>query len=389
MSAPRTVLELQLARLWEGLLEAGPVGVQDDFFELGGDSMAAAELVAVLERRWGVSLSLDRLLPGLTVERLARLLSAAEPSRSGSPLVPIQPEGTRPPFFCVHPSGGSVLCYLDLARLLGTLGTGRPFHGLQGPDPRSGREPFERIEDMAAVYLKAIREVRPRGPWLLGGYSFGGYVALEMARQLTAEGTAGEEPPFLALLDTRAPAALHEQPEGGLVADLAAVLERHSLSDEPASLAEEKSLWDDLTELAEVHLRKVYGEEREEGRRRPSRMGALQRFFRAYRFLPTGEEIDYREVRRYLRFLRANFRSSRSYAPAPYPHGAVLFQSTDRLTDAETAPEVHAGRWRRLVADLEIRPVPGHHLSLLAPPAVEVLARELGECLRLTDSAFM
>ncbi|HSN86986.1 MAG TPA: thioesterase domain-containing protein, partial [Thermoanaerobaculia bacterium] len=304
--------------------------------------------------------------------------SAVEPSRSGSPLVPIQPEGSAPPFFCVHPSGGSVLCYLDLARL---LGTGQPFYGLQGPDPRSGREPFERIEEMAAVYLAAIREGGFQGPWRLGGYSFGGCVAFEMARQLVA---AGEEAPFLALLDTRAPLGLDQQPEGGLVADLAAVLERHALDDEAANLAEEKALWDDLTELAEVHLRKVYGEEREPGRRRPSRMGALQRFFRAYRFLPTGEEIDYREVRRYLRFLRANFRSSRAYAPAaPYPHGAVLFQSTDRLTDAETAPEVQAGRWRRLVGELEVRPVPGHHLHLLAAPAVEVLARELGRSLSL------
>lgn len=377
-SAPSTVLELQLARLWEGLLGVEPVGVLDDFFELGGDSMAAAELVAVLERRYGVALSLDRLLPGLTVTRLARLLSAAEPSRSGSPLVPIQPEGSAPPFFCVHPSGGSVLCYLDLSRL---LGTGQPFYGLQGPDPRSGREPFERVEEMAAAYLAAIREGGFQGPWHLGGYSFGGCVAFEMARQLVA---AGEDPPFLALLDTRAPLGLDHQPEGGLVADLAAVLERHALDDEAANLAEEKALWDDLTELAEVHLRKIYGEEREPGRRRPSRMGALQRFFRAYRFLPTGEEIDYREVRRYLRFLRANFRSSRAYTPAvPYPHGAVLFQSTDRLTDAETEPEVQAARWRRLVGDLEIRPVPGHHLNLLAAPAVEVLARELRRSLSL------
>lgn len=376
-SAPGTVLELQLARLWEGLLGVEPVGVLDDFFELGGDSMAAAELVAVLERRYGVALSLDRLLPDLTVARLARLLSAAEPSRSGSPLVPIQPEGSAPPFFCVHPSGGSVLCYLDLARL---LGTGQPFYGLQGPDPRGGREPVERVEEMAAVYLAAIHEGGFRGPLRLGGYSFGGCVAFEMARQLVA---AGEEPPFLALLDTRAPLGLDQQPEGGLVADLAAVLERHPLDDEAANLAEEKALWDDLTELAQVHLRKVYGEENEPGRRRPSRMGALQRFFRAYRFLPTGEEIDYREVRRYLRFLRANFRSSRAYAPAPYPHGAVLFQSTDRLTDAETAPDVQAGRWRGLVGDLEVRPVPGHHLNLLAAPAVEVLAGELRRSLSL------
>ncbi len=401
---PRAILEAQLAEDWRRLLGRAAVGRDDDFFDLGGESMAAVELLAILERRHGLRLALDALLPDLTVARLAGLLqqaailcaAAGAPSGAGrSPLAALRPDGDRPPFVCVHPSGGSVLCYLDLAR---GLAANQPFYGLQGPDPRGSEEPYERIEEMAAAYLAALRAaLPPRSGWAryrLGGYSFGGYVAFEMARQLVA---AGEPPPLVALLDTRAPAARRsgDQPEGGLVADLAAVLERHELEDERPATAEEKRLWDDLAALAERHLGKVYersaagSDEAEAARstaarrdRRPSRMGAIQRFFREYRFLPSGEEIGYAEVRRYLRFLRANFRSSRAYAPEPYDGAVLLIQGTDRLTAAEPPREVQAAGWSALVrGGLEVRAVPGHHLELLAAPAVAALAAEVGSWL--------
>jgi thioesterase domain-containing protein/acyl carrier protein len=399
-AAPRTPLELQLTQLWEELLGVSAIGTGDDFLALGGDSLAAVELTLRLERRFGTAPSLDRLLPGLTVEKLARLLApAAAPARAASPLVAIQPAGDRPPLFCVHPSGGSVLCYLDLAR---RLGPSQPFYGLQGPDPHGGGEPCQRVEEMAAAYLEAVRRAQPAGPYVLGGYSFGGYVALELARLLAVQ---GGPPPLLLLLDSRAPAGTHGQPEGGLVAELAAVLERHDLDDEPADLAAEKRLWDDLTALAGVYVREPHaapagepanrtggspglspGEPAQPSQpgppRRRRRLGAIQRFFRAYRFLPTGEELDYRDVRRYLRLLRANLRTARAYAPAPYPHAAVLLQTGERLTPAETEPRLHAERWAALIqGGLEVRRVPGHHLNLLAPPAVDALAGEIRLCL--------
>lgn len=375
---PAPVLEAELARDWERLLGVAAVARDDDFYDLGGESMAAVELLALVERRYGVALAMDALLPGLTVAGLARRLARAGAEAGAaagprSPLVPLQPAGARPPLVCVHPSGGSVLCYLDLAR---RLGPEQPFYGLQGPDPRSTDEPHQSIETMAAAYLAPLRDAWPREPYSLGGYSFGGYVAFEMARQLVA---AGEEPPLVALLDTRAPAAVRprgEQPEGGLIADLAAVLERHSLEDEPPSPEEERRLWDDLAGLARRHLASAAGP------RRPSCMGAIQRFFREHRLLPAGDEIGYADVRRYLRILRANLRCSRAYAPAPYPGRVVLFQAAERLTAAEPTPDDHAAGWSALAAGgLEVRRVQGHHLSLLAPPAVDALARELAVCL--------
>ncbi|HEX2252400.1 MAG TPA: thioesterase domain-containing protein [Thermoanaerobaculia bacterium] len=419
---PRDVLEPQLARLFEAVLgSAGRVGPRVDaesgFFALGGDSMAAIDLAERVERRWGVAVPLGRFLPDLTVASLAAHLrdagveepgpgqagaaragsgqgttgagsSAAaerEPGAgagevaAGSPLVAIQPQGGRPPFFCVHPSGGSVLCYLELAR---RLGPEQPFWGLQGPDPRHAVEPPGSVEAMAGHYLEALRAAFPRGPYRLGGYSFGGYVAFEMARRLAA---AGEPPAVVVLLDTRAPSALAAgaaQPEGGLVADLAAVLERHDLDSADPGAEDERRLWDDLRDLAEEHLRSVWREgDPPPGRRR--RLGEIQRFFRDHRFLPAAGTVDYPQVRRYLRFLRAYFRASRAYAPQPYPGAVSLLLATDRLTPAEADPETHAAGWSRLAAGgLTVRRVPGHHLAFVTPPAVASVAVALEEVLR-------
>jgi thioesterase domain-containing protein len=108
-------------------------------------------------------------------------------------------------------------------------------------------------------------------------------------------------------------------------------------------------------------------------------MGTLQRFFRSYRFLPAGESLGYGEVRRFMRLLSAHLRAGRAYAPAPLPCRLTLFQTTERLTEAEADAAVHAAGWRALApGGLEVHQVPGHHLSLLARPAVETLAAKLG-----------
>jgi amino acid adenylation domain-containing protein/non-ribosomal peptide synthase protein (TIGR01720 family) len=121
---------------------------------------------------------------------------AEEGGLPGSPLVPIQPRGARAPLFCVHPLGGEVLCYYQLAR---ELGTDQPVYGLQAP-PLDGADgaPRVTVEETAAEYLEAVRSHQPAGPYRLAGWSFGAVVAFEMARQLTA---AGEEVALLALLD--------------------------------------------------------------------------------------------------------------------------------------------------------------------------------------------
>src|SRR6185503_17654814 len=201
--APRDVLELQLSEQWEELLRV-PCGVTDDFFELGGHSLLAVRLMSRIEQLYGRKIPLAALFKAPTIESLSIILRHETDASSWSPLVPIQPHGSKTPFFCVHPVSGNVLCYRELSR---RLGAEQPFYALQARGLDDEQEPQTQIEAMAADYLEAVQAVQSHGPYLLGGWSMGGLIALEMARQLQAQ---GEEVQLLALFDTKAPDAEEE-----------------------------------------------------------------------------------------------------------------------------------------------------------------------------------
>ncbi|HVR95771.1 MAG TPA: amino acid adenylation domain-containing protein [Thermoanaerobaculia bacterium] len=152
-TAPRDRIELQLVEIWEDLLGLRPIGVTDDFFTLGGHSLLAVRLMSRIEKALGTRLPLASLFQASTIERLAALLRR-QPEPAGSPLVAIQPAGAAPPFFWVHPAHGNVLCYLDLARL---LGTGQPFYAFQarGLDG-DGAHTAAGVESMAAVFVELV-----------------------------------------------------------------------------------------------------------------------------------------------------------------------------------------------------------------------------------------
>ena len=196
--APRTPLEQALERVWAELLGMERVGIRDDFFELGGNSLIAADLFARLELAHGKRLPLSSLFPDSTIERQAELLAQANPVNHGS-VVPIQPHGRGAPFICVHAIDGDVLRFESLARL---LGSDQPFFGLRarGLDPDS--EPIADVEAMAACYVDDLLPAGFAEPFYLGGFSSGAAVAFEMARQLTERGHAVA---LLALFDGPAP----------------------------------------------------------------------------------------------------------------------------------------------------------------------------------------
>jgi amino acid adenylation domain-containing protein len=182
--APRDELERQVAAIWQEVLGAGPVGVDESFVELGGDSLGAAVIAARIESETGRRVTPGALAECSTVAALAEALRA-EPGRA---LVALQPQGSAPPLFLVHDLLGEVARYGELARC---LGPDRPVWGL-----RCASDP-DTIESMAGRYLEEIRGVRPSGPYRLGGWCFGGVVAFEIAHRLRA---AGEEVELLALL---------------------------------------------------------------------------------------------------------------------------------------------------------------------------------------------
>ena len=196
---PRDKLELQLTQIWSEVLKVDKVGVRNNFFDLGGHSLLAVRLMAKIQQQFGKNLPLAALFQSPTVEELANILQRDSDSSYWSPLVAIQPNGSKRPFFCVPGIGANVIYFYDLAR---HLGTDQPFYGLQALGLDGDSPPHTSIEEMAAYYIEAIQTQEPQGPYLLGGHSFGGIVAFEMATQLHKQ---GHEVALLAIIDVVAP----------------------------------------------------------------------------------------------------------------------------------------------------------------------------------------
>ncbi|MCZ0900911.1 thioesterase domain-containing protein, partial [Microcoleus sp. HI-ES] len=173
--------ESTLAQIWSKILNTEPVGIGDNFFDLGGDSLLAIRLINEISQQFERELPLSALFLHPTIEGLADSLDSGTNSEEWSPLVAIKPRGKNPPFFCVHPIFGVVFPYVELAF---GLGENQPFYGLQPKGIDGESSPLTSIEDMAADYIAALRTVQPKGPYFLGGWSFGGLVAFEMAQQL-------------------------------------------------------------------------------------------------------------------------------------------------------------------------------------------------------------
>lgn len=193
---PRDALELQLVSIWESVLGVSPIGVHDNFFDLGGHSIMAVRLMAQTEKRLGRKLPLSSILDARTVEAFAQRIRASRSSTGGDTLVCIQPGAKKAPLFCVHPAGGGVLCYRELAR---ALGPEVPVYAFEAAMGEGGRVRDRTVMDMARAYVKGVRQVQPRGPYRLSGWSLGGLVAAEMAELLRAE---GETISFVGLFDT-------------------------------------------------------------------------------------------------------------------------------------------------------------------------------------------
>jgi acyl carrier protein len=198
--APRLLMQQQLVQIWEELLEPRPIGIRDSFFDLGGNSLLAAQLVGRIEQVHGKRLALSALFARPTVEQLAEALQEEGNAGEGKArALPVQAGGSRRPFFFLHGdwTGGAFYCFA-LAR---ACGPEQPFYVLE-PYAFSEREGAPALEAMAAAHIEAMRGVQARGPYRLGGFCNGGLLAYEMARQLERE---GEQVEFLGLLNPSEP----------------------------------------------------------------------------------------------------------------------------------------------------------------------------------------
>ena len=197
----RDTTEQQLERVWETVLGIKNIGMRDNFFELGGNSVLAVRLFAQIAESFGSKLPLSTLFQAPTIELLARVLQQGTPAPEPS-LVAIQPHGTKPPLYCLHACGPHVFIYLPLVR---HLDADQPVYGLQARGINGRDEPFSRVSEMAAHYVKEIRQFQPQGPYYLLGDTLGGLFAFEVALLLREQ---GEQVALLAMVDTHCPLPL-------------------------------------------------------------------------------------------------------------------------------------------------------------------------------------
>ena len=342
---PRDALEMELVRLWKEVLEVEELGVRDDFFAVGGHSLAAVRLASRIRLRLGTELPLAVFFQAPTVERLAVHLRRRGAGGDRSALVPIgSAEGgpSLPPLFCVHPVGGEILCYAELAR---ALPGSWPIYGLQTP-----QEPDSTLEGMARRYLGEVRQVQHEGPYRLAGWSLGGVVAFEMARQLHAEGQPVE---LLALIDPPPPQEPDEEGSEPNLGELAGLYIRDLWSIRGRGDDLDLGLVELPPEVDLEALEELFGQAREAG------------------LLPPDLELE--EARRSFDRFVHNLLALRRYAPQPYA-GPLLVLSAGEGPRGGEAP---SRGWDRLAAAVEAHVLPADHYGLLRHPVVHTLARHL------------
>ncbi|MGB8509507.1 MAG: amino acid adenylation domain-containing protein [Pyrinomonadaceae bacterium] len=392
--APRTFVEQELNGIWAEVLRVDNIGVNDNFFELSGHSLLATQVVFRVKESLGVNLPLRSLFDTPTIAALAQTIEllrdgvsdpnlmpddgaratrgdhdgvgihagpeAQEAASSwqrklmtAATLVTIRAGGTKTPFFCVHPASGNVFGFTELARL---LDDDRPFYGLQSRGLTEGFEPQSSIEEIAALYVEAMRSVQPSGPYLIGGWSMGAVVAFEMARQLDGR---GQKIALLALMDARAPRSEGFQPGDdeeslldGFALDLALSWKIPQLS------------WDRFFSLPASEKISYALEEARNASMLPANFGLS-------------------DMRQLLDVFKANVRALVNYIPQPYAHALTLFAA------AASYKATHPDKgWSALAeGGVVCVGVPGDHHSMLSQPHVSILAEQLRNSIGRAEEA--
>jgi thioesterase domain-containing protein/acyl carrier protein len=332
-------VETELAYIWGDILSINPPpGPDIDFFSLGGDSLHAARLFIEIEKRFGLRFPLAVLLENNTINKLAALIIHNYATQRKS-LVVIRSKGTSEPLFIMPGGYGDVLYLRHLAKY---VEEDRPIYGLQAASDINGRYDGINIEEVASVYLTEILRVQPGGSYYLAGHSFGGYIAMEMARQLLEQ---GRKVAFLGLWDTYPPGPRRQ-----------------------ASLPDRILIH--LSNLRRLGPRKALGYFRERWNSlvlQAAHLAPVRSFLKWINYKPKKAIIAAR-ISRY------------GFHPDPFPGNLFLFKVRQRPWYVRWDPMEN---WHKYVqGDLVIREVQGRHGNILFEPYVQDLARQLNNCLR-------
>jgi amino acid adenylation domain-containing protein len=348
--APRDRIELSLARIWEEVLSVRPVSIRSNFFEVGGNSLLSIRLMADIRKEFDYVLPITTLFQNRTLEDLATFLRREKKFTVQPALVPIQTRGAKRPIFLVYPAG--TMCYYELST---QLASDQPVYGLEEPDLGEAEGNCPPIEIMADRYVGALQRVQPKGPYFLGGWSLGGVVAFEVARQLQ---DSGERVALLALIDTRAPVPTENTSSG---ADDFRENETITLG----TLAARAGL--DLS-IPDVDLQMLGPEEQE---------NLILSELKARRIVPP--EVTQEYLRHLLKRLNGHARAVQNYVPRNYPDRIVLLRQTDPQPGA-TPEDVKAQTdltlgWQRLTSEkVVVHQVAGNHFTMMRRPQAAVLA---------------
>jgi len=359
--APRNELEEKLAAIWEDEIGVFPIGVTDDFFSLGGDSLIATGVMANIEKSFAKTLPISTLLQGSTVAQLACLLERQQVDDPFKCLVALQPRGTQPRFFCVHGVGGEVLF---LNRLAQRMSPDQPFYAFQMRGLNSCDDPATTIEEIAAQYVNELIHFQSEGPYYIGGYSLGATVAFEMAQQLTR---SGYEVGLLALIDQRNRFPAFNRFD-----------EWNALHEAIANIP--WFVWDDVLQQSPVQFL----------RRLKIKLGTITRracgmVGRNAGIAPSVAdlfELD-RVPERYRRLLEINYQAGLQYVPQAYPGEAVLIRARAQPLGRMSGRDLG---WKGLFRKgLQVITIPGNHETILDAPQLGILARALQTCINGTQ----
>jgi surfactin family lipopeptide synthetase C len=356
--APRDEFEGILAGIWEEVLKVRPIGIKDNFFQVGGHSLLAMRVVALARKRLHLNVPISLLLETRTVERLADALRWRDLQYDRPALAPLQPAGTSQPLFCIHPGSGNALCYVPLAT---GLGEDQPVYGIQDPWIRNNPQDNKPgdfnvpLAKMAAAYVREIRQVQPTGPYTLLGWSFGCHVAFEMAQQLIS---AGQTVSAVMLLDGASPDVSRVIGGARDDAELMSIIAREMGVGVPS---------DELRTLpAEQQLQRVAAALHHAG------------------LVDGNDALSW--TRRELDIFKSRIRVVCDYYPARLPTPLVLFRASEIAAEdvelfARFADDPTLG-WSQLSDQpVDVHYVPGDHAGICREPHVGELARLLSHYL--------
>lgn len=338
---PTDELEFQLVQTWQNIFNLPRIGIRDSFFDLGGHSLMALDMLAEIEKLTDKKLPMSTLFEAPTIEKLAVILRNEGWEVPFGSLVPIQPNGTKPVLFCVAALGNEIILFAEAARL---LGEDQPFYGLQqGSD--ACMPVHTTVSEIADHYISEMRELQPEGPYYLAGYCFGGLVAFEMAQKLEAQ---GQEIAKLLLIDAETPGSAYP-----LVTQDNTSRTKHRIrrlfTGGPAYVAKRvRLLWE----------RRIWTWLR-------ARMHSY--YTRRGQVLPE----SLRDI------TQINLQAQKHYIPGTYSGDVTLFEATDRFANFYYAPLL--GWDNYIEGEITSYKVPGDHEGIWKEPHVQVFAEQLRE----------